>query len=237
MKKLFFFASVLFALNAQAQKTPVKTVPAKKPAATGAALKNLTDSASYAMGVAMASFYLQQGIENINPALVAQAIRDVYAKKPTAVTEANANDIIMQLMNKAQVSKVQPTIKAGEEFLANNKKRPGVKTTASGLQYEVVSEGRGPKPAATDTVVVHYAGTLLNGIEFDNSYKRGEPATFPLNRVIAGWTEGLQLMPAGSKFRFYVPHFLSYGVHDNGPIPGGSLLVFEVELLEVKGKQ
>jgi FKBP-type peptidyl-prolyl cis-trans isomerase FklB len=238
MKKVLLIASILSVGAAQAQKT---TKPATKPvvksASAAPALKNLSDSASYAMGIAMASFYSQQGIKNINSALVAQAIRDVTVGKKTNITEANANDIIMQLMNKAQASKVQPAVKAGQDFLAKNKTKPGVKTTASGIQYEVVKEGSGPKPAATDTVVVHYKGTLLDGTEFDNSYTRGEPATFPLNRVIQGWTEGVALMPVGSKYKLYIPHTLAYGVNDNGPIPGGSLLVFEVELLEIKGKK
>lgn len=237
MKKIFFIATILATMSAEAQKTTAKTTTTKKPVATAPVLKNLNDSASYAMGIAMASFYSQQGIKNINSALVAQAIRDVFAKKQTGINETNANDIIMQLMNKSQASKVQPTIKAGEDFLTKNKTRAGVKTTASGIQYEVITEGQGPKPAPTDTVVVHYKGTLLDGSEFDNSYKRGEPATFPLNRVIPGWTEGVGLMSAGSKYKLYIPHHLAYGVHDNGPIPGGSLLVFEVELIEVKGKQ
>lgn len=237
MKKIFFIATILGTVSVQAQKTTSKTTTAKKPVATTPVFKNLNDSASYAMGVAMASFYSQQGIKNINSALVAQAIKDVFAKKQTGITEANANDIIMLMMNKAQSNKVGPAIKAGEDFLAKNKTKTGVKTTASGIQYEVITEGQGPKPVPTDTVVVHYKGTLLDGTEFDNSYKRGEPATFPLNRVIPGWTEGVGLMTAGSKYKLYIPYNLAYGVHDNGPIPGGSLLVFEVELLEVKGKK
>jgi len=236
MKKLLVIASILFVTSAQAQKNTSKPV-VKKPVATTPVLKNLNDSASYAMGIAMASFYSQQGIKNINSALVAQAIKDVTASKKTAITEATCNDIIMQLMNKAQATKVGPAVKAGEDFLAKNKKRPEVKTTASGLQYEVITAGNGQKPVATDTVVVHYKGTLLDGSEFDNSYTRGEPATFPLNRVIPGWTEGVSLMTAGSKYKLYIPHNLAYGVNDNGPIPGGSLLVFEVELIEVKGKK
>jgi FKBP-type peptidyl-prolyl cis-trans isomerase len=122
---------------------------------------------------------------------------------------------------------------AGENFLAANKKKAGVKTTASGLQYEVIREGTGPKPTAQDTVTVNYAGTLINGTEFDNSYKRGEPITFPLRGVIAGWTEGLQLMSTGAKYKFYIPHQLAYGTNDVGTIPAGSVLVFEVELLKI----
>ena len=122
-------------------------------------------------------------------------------------------------------------------FLEQNKTRPGVKTTASGLQYEVVKEGTGPKPGPTDSVTCNYKGTLINGTEFDNSYTRGEPITFPLNRVIPGWTEALQLMTVGSTYKFYIPYNLAYGVNDNGPIPGGSALVFQVDLLDVKKAQ
>ena len=123
---------------------------------------------------------------------------------------------------------------AGNTFLAENKKRPGVKSTASGLQYEVITEGTGVKPEATDSVTCNYRGTLINGTEFDNSYSRGQPVTFALDRVIHGWTEGLQLMTVGSRYKFYIPYTLGYGPFDNGPIPGGSALIFEVELLNVK---
>jgi FKBP-type peptidyl-prolyl cis-trans isomerase FklB len=125
-------------------------------------------------------------------------------------------------------------VKSCNNFLADNKKNGNIHTTPSGLQYEVLTQGTGAKPAATDTVTVNYKGTLLNGTEFDNSYTRGQPATFPLNGVIKGWTEALQLMPTGSKYKLYIPYQLAYGLNDNGPIPGGSLLVFEVELLDVK---
>lgn len=135
---------------------------------------------------------------------------------------------------KVQAVSSKPNIEAGQKFLAQNKTKAGVKTTASGLQYEVITEGTGPKPTATETVEVNYMGTLLDGTEFDNSYKRGQPISFPLNRVIAGWTEGLQLMPVGSKFKFYIPYNLGYGLNGNGAIPGGSTLVFEVELLSIK---
>jgi FKBP-type peptidyl-prolyl cis-trans isomerase len=128
-------------------------------------------------------------------------------------------------------------IEAGEKFLAENKKKSGVKTTASGLQYEVIRQGDGIRPTAADTVEVNYAGTLIDGFEFDNSYKRGQSISFPLNGVIRGWTEGLQLMTAGSKYKFYVPQQLGYGMNDMGSIPGGSVLVFEIELLNVKKKQ
>ena len=133
-----------------------------------------------------------------------------------------------------QESKSKPTIEAGKNFLSKNKARPEVKTTASGLQYEVITEGTGIKPTALDTFVCHYRGTLINGTEFDASYNRGQPLVYPVAGVIRGWTEGLQLMAVGSKYKFYIPYDLAYGTNDNGQIPGGSTLIFEVELLDVK---
>lgn len=124
----------------------------------------------------------------------------------------------------------------GAEFLANNAKEEGVQTTASGLQYKVVTEGTGAKPSASDTVEVHYRGTLIDGTEFDSSYKRGQTIEFPLNRVIAGWTEGVQLMSPGSKYTFYIPYNLAYGERGTpgGPIPGYATLIFDVELVNIK---
>jgi FKBP-type peptidyl-prolyl cis-trans isomerase len=124
-------------------------------------------------------------------------------------------------------------IEGGQAFLAENSKKDGVKQTESGLQYKVLTEGTGPKPKASDTVKVHYKGTLIFGTEFDSSYKRGEPAQFPLTGVIKGWTEGLQLMPVGSKYEFYIPADLAYGASPRPNIPANSTLIFEVELLEI----
>ena len=125
--------------------------------------------------------------------------------------------------------------KEGEAFLAANGKKPGVTTLPSGLQYVVLKEGTGRQPAATDTVTVHYQGTLINGTEFDSSYKRGQPASFPLNQVIKGWTEGVQLMKEGAKYRFFIPPHLAYGQRGAGPVIGpNATLIFEVELLSVK---
>jgi len=130
--------------------------------------------------------------------------------------------------------KAAANLKAGEEFLEVNKSRPGVVALASGLQYEVLAEGKGQKPGARDAVTCHYHGTLIDGTVFDSSVKRGQPARFPLNRVIAGWTEGLQLMPVGSKWRFYIPPHLGYGDRQTGPHIGpNSTLIFEVELVEI----
>ena len=198
-------------------------------------LKTLHDSVSYAIGVSVANFYHQQGIKNLNTSMVTQAIQDVFAGKSVILDDKTCNDVLNSYMNKMEEEKAKDILEEGKKFLAENKNRPGVKTTASGLQYEVIVEGTGPKPmAATDSVTCHYVGTFLNGEEFDGSVKRGVPATFALNRVIAAWTEGLQLMSIGSKYKFYVPHNLGYGIYKYNSIPGGSTLIFEVELLGIK---
>lgn len=231
MKKLLVAGFVLFALSAGAQKkTTVKTTTTKKTASSRSAspLKNLTDSASYAIGLSVANFYQQQGFKNLNTNLIAKAINDVQSNGKALMNESEANEAIMFYIN----PNLRTNIEAGRDFLAANKKKAGVKTTASGLQYEVIKDAQGPKPLATDTVVVNYAGRLINGFEFDAS--RGTPIQFLLSRVIKGWTEGLQLMPVGSKYRLFIPHNLAYGPNDNGQIPGGSTLIFEVELLSIK---
>lgn len=245
MKKTLIAACLFCAISASAQvkKTPApkvatgttKTPAAAKPAST-TSLKNLNDSASYAMGISFANFYVQQGFSDVNVALVNKAIDDVISKKKVLLSNEEANMIMMKYVNQAQEAKAKGNIEAGEKFLAQNKTKPGIKTTASGLQYEVIKEGTGPKPSATDTVTVHYAGTLLNGEEFDNSYKRGEPIAIPLNGVIRGWTEALQLMPLGSKYKLYIPYQLGYGTQGAGAIPPGSMLIFEVELLKINDK-
>jgi FKBP-type peptidyl-prolyl cis-trans isomerase FklB len=233
MKKIIVAALVLFTLSAQAQtRKPVTKSTGTRTTSSGTtgSLKNITDSASYALGLSVANFYKQQGFKNLNTALIAKAINDVQAGRKPMFTEEQANECIMFYMNPA----MKTTIAEGNRFLAGNSKKSGVKTTASGLQYEVLKDAQGARPRATDTVVVNYAGTLLNGTEFDNSYKRGQPIEFALNGVIKGWTEGLQLMSVGSKYKFYIPYSLGYGLNGNGPIPGGAALVFEVELLNIK---
>jgi FKBP-type peptidyl-prolyl cis-trans isomerase len=238
MKKFSVAFALIISVAAHAQKSNVKKTTPKKTTTTtqSSSLKTLEDSASYAIGVSVANFYSQQGLKTINTTMVAKAINDIYSKKKPVMDEATCNSVVMRLMSNMQTEKSKPNIEAGEAFLNKNKSNPAVKTTPSGLQYEVITQGTGPKPSATDTVVAHYKGTLLNGTEFDNSYKRGEPITFPLNHVIAGWTEALQLMPVGSKYKLYIPYQLAYGPNDNGPIPGGSVLIFEVELIGIKGK-
>ena len=219
---------VSFFAIAQQGKVPAKTNP------TPSNLKTLSDSVSYAVGVSVANFYKQQGIKKLNSTIVTKAINDVFSGKAILMNDKTCNDVMTTYLNKIEEEKVKDVLEAGKNFLDENKKRPEVKATASGLQYEVLVETAGPKPSATDSVTCHYRGTFLNGNEFDGSYKRGAPSTFALNGVIAGWTEGLQLMSVGSKYKFYVPYKLGYGLYDYNSIPGGSTLIFEVEMLHIK---
>jgi FKBP-type peptidyl-prolyl cis-trans isomerase len=172
------------------------------------------------------------------------AIRSTYKGEELAMTTEEAAAIRQEFVQKKQAEQKAETAVAGQsnlaegqKFLAENKAKEGVQTTASGLQYKVLTMGEGAKPAATDTVKVHYRGTLLDGTEFDSSYARNEPISFALNRVISGWTEGVQLMPIGSKFTFYIAPELAYGEGGGGPIPPNSTLVFEVELLDIESQK
>ncbi|MDF2446129.1 MAG: FKBP-type peptidyl-prolyl cis-trans isomerase [Moraxellaceae bacterium] len=166
--------------------------------------------------------------------------KDAYAKKDSALTEEEMRAALSAyeetLKKEAEMARKKGAIEGaakGNAFLAENAKKPGVKTTASGLQYEVVTEGKGPKPKATDVVKVHYEGKLVDGTVFDSSRQRGEPIEFPLNRVIPGWTEGVQLMSVGSRYKLTIPAALGYGEEGAGPIPPNSVLVFDVELLDI----
>jgi len=199
-------------------------------------LKDLKDKASYSIGVDIGMNFKKQNMD-LNADALAAGARDALSGKP----QVNPNEIreIMTQWQKefGEKQKVMATKNQadGEKYLAENKKKEGVKTTASGLQYKSLKEGAGPQPKASDTVTVNYRGTLIDGTEFDSSYKRGEPATFPLNGVIKGWTEGLQLMKKGSKFQFVIPPNLAYGERAVGADIGpNSTLVFDVELLDVK---
>jgi FKBP-type peptidyl-prolyl cis-trans isomerase FklB len=199
-------------------------------------LKDTKDKVSYSIGLNIGTNLSRQHVE-INPETLAAGIQDGIANKPQLT-----QDQIKEVMT-AFEKDMQAKLKAageknaaeGTKFLEDNKKKEGVKTTASGLQYKVLKEGTGAQPKATDTVTVNYRGTLINGKEFDSSYQRGQPATFPLNGVIKGWTEGLQLMKQGAKYQLFVPPNLAYGERAAGPdITPNSTLIFEVELLEVK---
>lgn len=202
-------------------------------------LNDVADSVSYVLGEIAAYHLTQQGLGDvkINTTPFIRALNDIQGKKKTLMDDVTANALLSNYMIKLQADKVKPSIEEGNKFLAQNKLKPGIKTTASGLQYEVITEGTGIKPTALDTFICHYRGTLLNGTEFDASYNRNQPLQMGVSQVIRGWTEGLQLMPAGSKYKFWIPYELAYGVMGQGQIPGGAMLIFEVELLDVKKKQ
>ena len=238
-------ATTLLAAEAKPAAPPPKgaaTPAAAQPAAAAAPAASVEDRASYFIGLNLGKS-LSQNHVSCNQDLVAKGLHDALSGAKPMFTEAEMQSAMQELQQRVMAEQ-QATAKAAAEtnqkeadaFLAGNKAKKGISTTASGLQYEVVKEGTGPKPKATDTVSVHYRGTLLNGTEFDSSYKRNEPATFVLNQVIPGWTEGVQLMNVGSKYKFYIPPALAYGERGagNGLIGPNALLVFEVELLEIK---
>ncbi len=193
------------------------------------------DSASYSIGVQIAETFVQQGFDStLNIDAVVAGLKEHIAKEGRIKIE-ETDKIIQSYMSEMQKSQSKDKITEGEDFLKENAKKEGVITTESGLQYEVLTMGTGEKPTATSTVKTHYEGRLLNGTVFDSSYDRGEPISFPLQGVIKGWTEGLQLMPVGSKFRFYVPYNLAYGERGAGKLIGPfETLIFDVELLEIE---
>src|SRR5881628_207471 len=201
-----------------------------------AQLKDQKDKVSYSIGMNI-GFNLSRQKVDINPELLAAGIKDAIAGKPQ-LTQDQVKDVMAQFekdMEQKQKQAGEKNKTEGAKFLEDNKKKPGVKTTASGLQYKVEKEGTGAQPKATDMVTVNYRGTLINGTEFDSSYKRGQPATFPVNGVIKGWTEALQLMKVGSKYQLFVPSNLAYGERSVGPdIAPNATLIFEVELPDVK---
>lgn len=239
MKKtilIVFLYAACFNTNAQTKpavkKKPVVTQ--KTAATTGVVLNTALDSLSYALGVLDATFFKAQGVEKINYALMNKGFEDVLRGKNTLLNNQQCDMTVREQLQAFMRKKSEGAIAEGEKFLAENKKREGVKETPSGLQYEVLKMGDGPKPSDTSTVKVHYEGFLINGKKFDSSRDRGEPISFGLNQVIKGWTEGVQLMPVGSRFKFYIPYTLGYGEQGSGgTIPGGSALIFDVELLGI----
>lgn len=204
-------------------------------------LKTRKDSVSYAIGMNIGQSFKMQKIE-ADPAIIAAAIQDVLDSNDAKMTDEQAQQIWMsyqqEMMAKAEEERKAAGAKnkeAGEKFLSANKSKEGVVTTASGLQYKVITMGNGPKPTSSDKVKVHYRGTLINGQQFDSSYDRGEPAVFPVTGVIAGWTEVLQLMPVGSKWEVYIPSNLAYGERGAGAdIGADATLIFTVELMGIE---
>lgn len=249
MKSVYKYSLValaVFGLSAcnQEEKQQVQA----EDMATAPALQLITDTQkeSYSVGASIGRYmgtHLKEQQElgiPVDETLVIEGFKNGLNDKVT-LTEEEMQTVLQALDKKvndkrtavAKESAVKNE-KASEEYLVANAKKEGVKTTASGLQYQVLTEGTGPKPKATDTVVVNYKGTLVDGKQFDSSYDRGEPATFPLNRVIPGWTEGVQLMNVGSKYRFVIPAKLAYGDRDTASIPANSTLIFDVELLKIE---
>lgn len=238
-----FFLSVVIstctvvAVNAQAtsKKTAPKTkTVAAKPAV--AMLKNSNDSFSYALGMNIANNLKQQGIDKISNIAMQKALDDVFGMKKPLLNDQQANMCIQQKLQENMSKKNEVVKSKGRAFLESNKKRQGVVTLPSGLQYEVIMKGdmNSAKPRLQDTVVAHYRGTLIDGTPFDNSYDRGEPLTREITGVITGWTEILQLMHIGDKWRVFIPSELGYGERGSGTIPGGAALIFEMELIGIK---
>lgn len=238
--------------DAKTQKTPTAkahTAPGTKSdksttkSDTEPALTTDKEKDSYALGMNIGRGLSKQPVD-LDAAAVARGLQDAMSGGKTELTDEEATADLAQLkdqVQKATEAKMQELAaenqKAGAAFLAENKTKEGVVTLPSGLQYKVLTQGTGPKPAATDTVVCQYRGTLLDGSEFDSSYKRGQPATFAVGRVIKGWTEALQLMPVGSKWQIFIPADLAYGERGAGNvIPPNATLIFEVELVSIQGK-
>jgi FKBP-type peptidyl-prolyl cis-trans isomerase FklB len=250
--------------NALAQDTPAATTQSASPSATGSSktqtpaakrpttgaksaapltLKTQKEKFSYALGMKMGANLKKQDVP-VDPAILARGLKDALAGGKTLITDDEAqaalNDVQNDLRKKQQEKMAAAGAtnkKEGETFLAANKGREGVVSLPSGLEYKILKAGTGPKPAASDSVVCNYRGTLINGTEFDSSYKHGQPATFPVSGVIKGWTEALQLMPVGSKWQLFVPPDLAYGERGaGGDIGPDSTLIFEVELVSIQDK-
>ena len=192
---------------------------------------------SYALGMVIGHNLKGMGVKNLSQDDFAKAMNDVLTNQTTSLTDQEAQKLVGDFLQKQQEEATREIREEGERFLAENAKKEGVVVLPSGLQYTVLTEGTGAQPKATDRVKCHYEGTLTNGQVFDSSYRRGEPAVFPLNGVIAGWTEGVQLMKEGAKYRFFIPYNLAYGERGAGQaIPPYAALVFDVELISIEGE-
>jgi FKBP-type peptidyl-prolyl cis-trans isomerase FklB len=241
MMKSITISILVFILStqtfAQVKKKPVSTAPAPPVRL----MKSADDSVSYAIGLSVANFFKQQNVKNPNTSLVSKAIQDALKNTNPLLNDQQANAVVMACMNKAQEERnkvnalaAESNKKIGAAWLEENKAKPGVVALPSGLQYQILKEGNGPRPTINDKVKCHYHGTLLDGTVFDSSIQRGEPIVFAVNGVIRGWTEALQLMPVGSKWKLFVPSDLAYGDQQASPtIKPGATLIFEVELLEI----
>lgn len=230
MRYLSFISVILFlSVNLYSQE----------PSPSAPPLESLKDSLNYYLGINL-GYSLGTAPFETDPDLITMGLREVLSGD-AAIAQGTAQEIFQRLQqtmaserNASMNAEAEINLERGQAFLDENKTKPGILTTGSGLQYEVIEEGSGPKPGPTSNVEVHYEGRLIDGTVFDSSYERGEPISFPLNRVIAGWTEGLQLMNTGSTFRFFIPPDLGYGSRGTGSIPANSVLIFKVELLGIQ---
>ncbi len=208
---------------------------------TSVKLDTPAQKASYGIGLNMGKSLAQEGMDDLDSAAVAQGIDDALTKQEQKLTDEELMEAFAFLQTRAEERMVEmnkEAVAAGEKFLADNAKREGVKTTESGLQYEVIKQADGAQPTAEDVVTVHYEGSLVDGTVFDSSIKRGSPIDLPVGGVIPGWVEGLQLMHVGEKYKLYIPSELAYGEQSPSPlIPANSVLIFELELLGIKGDE
>lgn len=217
---VFAAAFMVASCNAQNKKTDIK-------------MSSTIDSVSYGLGVAIGNNLKNSGFDSVKVEIMSQALKEVFEGKATMKQE-DADRIIQGYMAEKEKVKGQANVEKGKAFLEENKKKPGVQVTASGLQYSIIKAGTGPKPGLNDKVTTHYHGTLIDGTVFDSSVERGQPASFPVSGVIPGWTEALQMMPVGSKWKLVLPSELAYGERGaGGKIGPNSVLVFEVELLSI----
>jgi FKBP-type peptidyl-prolyl cis-trans isomerase FklB len=239
MKKLILCSTAIFAVSMlHAQTKPIVAKTAAPVLKVGVpAFKNSLDSFSYAVGMSIGESLQQAGATNVNTQLLAKAMTDVYKKAKAPFTKEQANVIVQQTLQNYNKKKAASQKQECQSFLDLNKKKPGIISLPNGMQYQILKAGEagGISPKAIDTVIVNYIGTLMNGTEFDNSFKRGSAATFPLNGVIKGWTEILQLMTKGAHWKVFIPSELAYGENPPSPqIPPNALLIFEITLEDIK---
>ncbi|MBL1375989.1 FKBP-type peptidyl-prolyl cis-trans isomerase [Zobellella iuensis] len=247
MKKLLQVSLLASAVMVGLSGCKDEQATAPTPAAERAsALTSFEDKSAYAIGLSMGR-YIGSTLEkqqelgvSLNNDVILQGVKDGFTDQGRMTDEEIQNALmaydehINELIETQAKEQASATLEEGKSFLEENAKREGVQVTESGLQYEVLTQGEGEQPAAEDVVTVHYVGTLVDGTQFDSSVDRGEPASFPLNQVIPGWTEGVQLMPVGSKYKLFIPADLAYGESGAGTIPGNAVLIFEVELLDIE---
>ena len=219
------FPLALFAQTPKNQNSKTGILPSE--------IKSSMDSVSYAMGMSIATDLKTRGITELNYSLLAKSLAEGFAGTTNLMSKEDGQRAISNYFSGASKKKSEGVLAEGKKFLDNNKTKPGVVTLSSGLQYQVLKPGAGAKPKATDQVTVHYLGSLINGTKFDSSYDRKEPLSLSLSQVIPGWTEGMQLMQVGSKYRFFIPWQLGYGAEGAGEIPPYSVLVFEIELIGI----